>query len=142
MGFVEELNRQWTEEEKQKVRDIIQLVEPKKLGGIGGWFIDRERNLIFLCFSVGAPPIGRHGKYVLCVDDMPVVTTVDRFNESIGEGMRQIRFVIRQVQIPDELMPRKPQVIEYLREAFESDGLSSSQVVKVIVEFLEGAGHE
>ncbi len=51
MGFVEELNRQWTEEEKQKVRDIIQLVEPKKLGSIGSWLIDRERNLIFLCFS-------------------------------------------------------------------------------------------
>jgi hypothetical protein len=142
MGFAEERDTEWTEEEKQKVRDIIQLVEPKKLGGIGSWLIDRERNLIFLCFSVGAPPKGLRGKYVLCIDDIPVVTILDKFSGSIGEGMRQIRFVIRCVQIPDELIPQRPQVIEYLREAFEAEGHTYSRVVKVEVEFQQGVGHE
>ncbi len=129
--------QKWSEDNQQKMRELSRSVGEKIPPS--SWVIDRERNMVFLCLSVGRQSMNedeRHaGRYALFVG--PSLVRAEAHMLFAGPGREH--YLVTQLIIPAELENQRAQIVADLHEAFvvkgKSYSLPNNVIQDVVVEF-------
>lgn len=126
MAFVFERSSDWSERDSKQMAEWASVHRNRLVPN--SWLIDRERDLVFICFGFSQPTFKNDeshmlGEYGLYVNGAPVQVKADRIRRDQSTGGKTLRYEVHVHRpIPLELEPLRSQIAGWLQEVFEAEG--------------------